>query len=163
MPAAARGIGHGVAPRGRRCTEVGEDDGGTAHARGANAAHRSRRRHGSPERFEDYRKLSAGSAEGRARHGVRAQVQDEADEDAEEVEAPVHHASKAHQAARHGRAREARDGEADDGDEEDPAEVARREAKEYMARKSHARSREEEIALQRFVDRALKTYDHSKL
>ena len=133
-----------------------------AHARGARGRHKGRHRRGTPERFDDYRKVYADGSEMRGRHG-RREYDDEDEVDEEDEEAPVRHSVKARAPEHHVKARATRAEEAEDEEEEDAASVARREAKEYMARKAHTRSREEEVALQRFVDRALRNYDHSKL
>lgn len=121
-------------------------------------AHR-RRRHGSPDRFEDYRKLGAdGYEERRARRAARARAQDEEDdEDEEEAVSRSHRAS--HAAAKEHRTRfhAAQDEEEDEGPNEEA--VARREAQE--ARRPRQRSREEEVRIQRFVERALRNYDHA--
>ncbi len=120
-----------------------------------------RRRHGTPSHFDDYRKLGADGYEERgSRHASRARARDEDDEEADEEEVAVgrsHHASRS--AAREHRlqAHASRDEDADDEEDEDA--VARREAQE--ARRPRARSHEEEVRIQRFVERALRNYDHA--
>ncbi len=133
-----------------------------AHARGhgqveIHTGTRSRRRrYGRPDRFEDYRKLGGEPGEGYAsRHGFRARARDE-EEDDEEVVAPrVHRASHASAKEHHARA-QAVDEEAA---EEDEAEVEPR----YSPPETHRprqRSHDEEVAIQRFVERALRQYEH---
>lgn len=132
-----------------------------AHARGrpvVGVSKSRRRRHGTPDRFEEYRKVGGESDEGHAaRRGVRARTRDEEEEeDAEdvEVESPrTHHVP--HLGAKEHRARSQG---ADDEEEHDEEAVARREAQE--ARRPKQRSHEEEVAIQRFVERALKHYEH---
>lgn len=132
------------------------------HARAAVAGHRSRR-HGIPDRFDDFRSVSAETLEGHAtRRASHARARDEADEE-EETEAPVRHASHERHEERRHREHEAREAEPDDQDEEDSEAVAMREAKERESRRPRMRTHEEEIALQRFVERALRNYDHSKV
>ena len=121
-----------------------------------------RRRHGTPERFEDYRKLGAdGLEERRARHAARARSRDDEDEEEDEDEEAVVSRSRraAHAPAKEHRARlhAARDEEGDEGEDEEA--VARREAQE--ARRPRQRSHEEEVRIQRFVERALRNYDHA--
>ncbi len=116
-----------------------------------------RRRHGVPSRFEDYRKLGADGYEPRgSRHAAHARERDEEDEETEEDEEAVPRSHRApHPAARDHHARAA----AADEDEEDEEAVARRDAQE--ARRPRQRSHDEEIRIQRFVERALRNYDHA--
>lgn len=126
-----------------------------ARARGARAG---RYRRGGPDRFDDFRKVHAETTEGHTTHRFgRARSRDEGDEyeEEEEVEAPVRHGLRERHEARRAHARGS-------DDEEDEEAVARREAQETQARKPRLRTREEEIALQRFVERALRNYDHAK-
>ncbi len=125
-----------------------------ARAKGIVAPSHRSRRHAGDTRFDDYHKVSAETEEGRSSRRVR-RTGDEGEED--EIEAPVRHV--AHE-RRHS-PREARASEADDEDEEEA--TSRREAKEKEARRPRLRSHEEEVALQRFVERALRNYDHAKL
>ena len=118
---------------------------------------RARRHHGSPVRFEDYRKVNGEDDDDRsARHRARARARDEDDEESEEedvVASRAHRAPHAGAKEHHGKAQAAAE------DEEDDAEaVARREAQE--ARRPRQRSHEEEVAIQRFVERALRQYEH---
>ncbi len=134
-----------------------------AHAREASATgHRSRRRHGTPARFDDYHRLSAETVEGHSTRRVsRARAADEDEEDEEAVPL-IHAAHEGHEEKRH-HPREARAAEIGDSEEEDPEAVTRRETKEREARRPRTRTHEEEVALQRFVERALRNYDHSRL
>jgi hypothetical protein len=117
-----------------------------------------RRRHGSPNRFEEYRKLGADGYEERSsRRSARARDEDEEEDEEDEALAPRSHraphaAGKEHPA----RAHASREDEADD--EEDEA-APRREAPE--AHRPRQRSHEEEVRIQHFVERALRNYDHS--
>ena len=121
---------------------------------------RRRRRHGSPDRLEELRKIPAEAYEThgsrrttRARQAAKEAAEDEDDEDEEDARSSrVHRPVKA-AALPHGHEPE----EA----EEHVAEPPRREVRER--RPTKARSREEEIAIQRFVERALRNYDHSRL
>ncbi len=121
---------------------------------------RRRRHHGSPDRFEDYRKFGAdGDEERRARRAAHTRARDEEDEDEDEedvVASRSHRAAHASARDRGARLHASRD-EEDEG--EDQEAVARREAQE--ARRPRQRSHEEEIRIQRFVERALRNYDHA--
>jgi len=111
-----------------------------------------RRRHGSPDRFEEFRRLDAESPDGRSTHRrARARASDEEDEDEEETAV-----SRARRPARaEGREHHVR-GRAAEEDEEE--EAPRREAPE--PHHPRQRSHDEEVAIQRFVERALKQYEH---
>ncbi|HYM39683.1 MAG TPA: hypothetical protein VEY12_06020 [Thermoplasmata archaeon] len=115
-----------------------------------------RRRHGSPVRFEEYRKLNGETVEGHsARHLGRARARDEEDEEPEEEEvvaSRTHHAPPSGAREHHSKSHAAAE------EEEDAEAVARREAQE--ARRPRQRSHEEEVAIQRFVERALRQYEH---
>lgn len=136
-----------------------------AHAKAVHAGGRVHRRRGSPGRFEEFRKVPAEAldarGERRAVHGHRhpaREAEDEEDaEDAEAEERRVH--TKPHHPAKasNGRARGAHASAAP----EDSDEPARREVREK--RPSRPRTHEEEVAIQRFVERALRAYDHSRL
>ncbi len=118
-----------------------------------------RRRHGTPDRFEDYRKFGSDGYEPRsARHAARAGSREEEDEEEEEdtVEVRPHRAPHVSSKEHPARAHASRD---EDADEEDEEAVARREAQE--ARRPRQRSHEEEVRIQRFVERALRNYDHA--
>ncbi len=113
---------------------------------------RSRRRHGRPNRFEEFRRLDAESADGRStRTRARARSRDDEDEEEDrEVEVPRSH-RPGHLEAKERRARAA------DEDEEEE------EAPKHEAPESHRprqRSHDEEVAIQRFVERALRQYEH---
>lgn len=129
-----------------------------ARAYGRSPTHGSHRR-SHVARFDDYRRVGAETEEDRGgRRTTRGHGRDEDDED--EVEAPVRSRHAAHTRAeeRHVRIHAAAENEP----EEDDAETdARRELKE--ARQPRKRSHDEEVAIQRFVERALRNYDHSKL
>ncbi len=116
-----------------------------------------RRRHGSPERFEEYRKLGADGYEERSsRRAARARgAEDEEDED-DEVVSRSHRAS--HPAAKEHRARTHAFREDEAGDEDEEA-APRAEVAE--AHRPRQRSHEEEVRIQHFVERALRNYDHS--
>ncbi len=117
---------------------------------------RRRRHHGRPVHLEDYRKVNGEDFDDRsARHRARARVRDEDDEEPEEedvVESRAHRASHTGARERHEKAHAAAE------EEEDDEAVARREAQE--ARRPRQRSHEEEVAIQRFVERALRQYEH---
>ena len=124
-------------------------------------AHR-RRRHGSPDRFEDYRKLGAdGDEERRARRASHPRARDPEDEEEEEDEEVAISRShrEAHAPPKEHRARLHASREEQENEGEDEEAVARREAQE--ARRPRQRSHEEEVRIQRFVERALRNYDHA--
>ena len=129
-----------------------------ARARGRGKGRpRGTRGRGRPMHFEEYEKVGAETLEG---HGSRRSSRGRAKEE-DEDEGPIRarHPSRAHGESRHARAQtSAVDEEESDG--EDVEAVARREAKE--ARQPRRRSHEEEVAIQRFVERALRNYDRSK-
>ena len=123
----------------------------------------SHRRHrGRGDRFESYRKLYADSDDEEGRHPVRTRRHPSDEEDDEDREEFV--ATRTHRIS-HPRDEEAREhrhpaharhpSEEDDGDEEESREPAPRPAR--------GRSQAEERAIQRFVERALRNYDHAKL
>src|SRR5512136_633233 len=118
---------------------------------------RRRRHHGSPVRFEDYRKVNGEDSDDRStRHRARARAHDEDDEEPEEEDVAAsraHRASHAGAKEHHGKARAAAEEE-----EEDDEAVARRTAEE--TRRPRQRSHEEEVAIQKFVERALRQYEH---
>lgn len=132
-----------------------------AHARTMGGYGRHSRRRDAGSRFDDYHKLNAETEEGRSSRRV-TRARDRGD-DEEEVEAPVRRmAHDRHEERRH-RSRAAGADEDEDSEDEDDEATARREAKEKEARRPRLRSHDEEVALQRFVERALRNYDHSKL
>ncbi len=113
-----------------------------------------RRRHGSPDRFEEFRKLDADSADGRTtlrRARARARDEEEDEEDDERAVSRGHHAP--HSEGRDHRAR----AHADDAEDEEE-EAPKREASE--SHRPRQRSHDEEVAIQRFVERALRQYEH---
>ena len=112
-----------------------------------------RRRRGSPDRFEEFRRLDAESADGRSTHArARTRAVDDEDEEDEEEETVrrVHRSPHAEAREHRGRAHAAED------DEEEGA--PRREDAE--SRRPRQRSHDEEVAIQRFVERALRQYEH---
>lgn len=132
-----------------------------ARAYGRTAARGSRRR-GQVTRFDDYRPIGAETEEDRGgRRTTRSHGH--AEEDEEEEEAPVRSRHGSHARAQEHRVRIHIPVPAENvADDQDDAEAeARREAKEARAPKK--RSHDEEVAIQRFVERALRNYDHSKL
>ena len=139
-----------------------------AHVRGRKAAavvaasgHRRHHR-GPADRLEAYRKVSAevddapGGHRATRPHRRDADEEDE-DEEAEVVEVRTHQASHAHAEERreHHRGVHAK---AELEENEEPERPASKES-----RPVRTRSQAEERALQRFVERALKNYDHAKL
>ncbi len=113
-----------------------------------------RRRHGRPDRFEEFRKLDADSADGRSTHR-RAPTRARDDEDEEDEEETI--ASRVHRTPHaEGREHHARAHAADD--EEETEEAPRHDASE--SHRPRQRSHDEEVAIQRFVARALRQYEH---
>ena len=140
-----------------------EDEGGEprprrrparAHAHGPThaGAKRRRRRHGSPEAFEEFHRVDAEAVDERGGHRAmrtrhaRARG-DEQDEEEEEQE----------RARRPAKARSARARPRDVAPEEPPRPEVREK------RPVRPRSHEEEVKIQRFVERALRSYDRAKL
>jgi len=134
--------------------------GARAHGHPAIVANgRGRRHRDRGDRFESYRKVSADSDEVRGHHAARAHRRDEDDSDDEEGEEYVatrtHKISRAHAEDEHDHRRPAHGrGEPAEEDEE---------RKEIARKPTTVRSQAEERAIQRFVERALRNYDHSKL
>jgi len=111
---------------------------------------RGSRRRGSP-RLEDLRKVPAeASGVRRERRPSKArshrESEDEDDEEMEEESVRGRHPARAHGEARR-----------------ETAQEERREAPHRESRPAKPRSRDEEIAIQRFVERALRNYDKTKL
>ena len=115
------------------------------------------------DHFDSYRKLTADPDEVRGRRSVRSHRRqsddDEEDDEGEEFVATrthrISHAREEEESPRvHRRAAHARE-ESKDDEEEEPAEAPPRHAP--------VRSQAEERAIQRFVERALRNYDHAKL
>ena len=111
------------------------------------------RRHGRPDRFEEYRRLGGETEDGRStRHPSRARVRDEDEEPEEDEEdtivsrthRPSHSPGKEHHVRAHGA----------DEEEESP----RSETPE--PHRPRQRSHDEEVAIQKFVERALRQYEH---
>jgi len=135
-----------------------------ARARGhpALASTRHGRRHRDRgDEFESYRKVSAEVDDAPRRSSVHARQRD-ADDDTDEDEEDERIVVRTHRISRgrpedereRGRTHHRREPE----EEEEPGVRA-----EPPARPVHTRSQTEERAIQRFVERALKNYDHSKL
>jgi len=115
------------------------------------------------DHFDSYRKLTAEPDEVRGRRSVRSHRRqsddDEEDDEGEEFVATrthrISHAREEEESPRvHRRSAHARE-ESKDDEEEEPAEAPPRHAP--------VRSQAEERAIQRFVERALRNYDHAKL
>lgn len=137
--------------------ESGEDEDVPQRSRRpvrAGIAHAKGRGHRSPlDRLEDFRKIPAETvgahAERRVAHGRRREDEGDVEEEEEDVvrgRRPTH----AHAEARHEHVRAERE-----------VEPPPRDAKEKRTPKP--RSHEEEVAIQRFVERALRNYDRTKL
>lgn len=133
------------------------------HAAPIVAAHgRNRRHRRAGERLEAYRKVPAEVLDAPGGHRStrtrrREDDESEEDEDSEAVEVRPHRSGRAHAEDRreHTRALHAKAALEDDEESERP--VSRE------SRPTHVRSQAEERAIQRFVERALRNYDHSKL
>ncbi len=130
------------------------------HARPIVVPESRRRRHRGPsDRLDDYRSVPAEVLDTQGRHATRLRRrpdddEEDEDDDREVVEVRLHRSGHAHDddpRARHHGARARAD---EDADEEPP---------ERESRPARQRSQAEERAIQRFVERALKNYDHSKL
>ena len=122
---------------------------------------RHRRRRDRGVHFESYRKLSADADEYHERRTARSHRRGDEDEDDDGEEFV---ATRTHRIS-HGREEEPREArerrrpshgreDREDEDEERP---------EPPARPTHVRSQAEERAIQKFVERALRNYDHAKL
>jgi len=112
--------------------------------------------HGVPARFEEYRKVPAETIGARGeRRSTRAHRREPDDEDDEEDEEEALPARGRHPS--HGRAVTRSEHIRAEREVEPPS----RESREKRALKP--RSHEEEVAIQRFVERALRQYDRSKL
>jgi hypothetical protein len=129
-----------------------------------------RRRHGRRERsFDRYRRVPAEVLEMDGRRRSTRSHHDAGDEDEDEddggevVVARTKRISRADSDARRERHRPARTRGSDEDEEDEEREEAseRRPARE--SRPLRTRTHEEERAIQRFVERALRNYDHSKL
>jgi len=127
-----------------------------AIAAGTKTRHR-KARHGGPVAFDEMRRLPAegSAARGERRSGKpRRRLEDDEDEDdADEDREPVRSRKpKAHEEVRRERIRD-----------EEPEEAPRGHPHARDRAPAKARTREEEIAIQRFVERALRNYDKSRL
>ena len=132
------------------------------HAVPIAASGRAHHRRGQADYLEFLRKIPAevGVSGGyrlvRPRHRDEEEADDD-DDEGEEIVAPrTHRVTHAHAEERREHRRPARGREAEDDDEET-------ESREPPARAPRTRTQAEERAIQRFVERALKNYDHSKL
>src|SRR6267378_7367879 len=129
----------------------------------AASGHRSRRRDRG-DHFDSFRKLSAEPDDVRARHPLRShrRESDDDSEDGDEGEEfvatrthRISHAREEEESPRvHRRSAHPREESKDDQEEE---------RTEAPARHAPVRSQAEERAIQRFVERALRNYDHAKL
>ncbi|HYS99865.1 MAG TPA: hypothetical protein VEO20_04305 [Thermoplasmata archaeon] len=139
-----------------------------AHARGRArpiVVPEARRRHrrGPSDRFDEYRQVPAEvyDAEG-SRHRVRLRRHPDDEEEAEDeedegeaVQVRLHHTGRGREDHHeHHRASHSHAVVEEDDDEEEPS---------ARPKTLHVRTQAEERAIQRFVERALKNYDHSKL
>ena len=126
------------------------------------AAGSHHRRRGRGDQFDSYRKLYADSDDEEDRHpahGRRHAADREDDEDREEfVASRTHRISHAHEEE----PREHR-GPAHARHHSEEDEERAEERPEPPARPARGRSQAEERAIQRFVERALRNYDHAKL
>ncbi len=136
-----------------------------AHARGHTRPivvpeARRRRHHGRSDYLDDYHSVPAEVLDTQGgRHATRLRRrpdddEDEEDDDREVVEVRLHRSGRAHDDDRRVHHHGARARSNDEEAEEPP---------ERESRPARLRSQAEERAIQRFVERALKNYDHSKL
>src|SRR5881409_2419668 len=130
------------------------------HPAAVGAPGRTRHRRGHADYLEFLRKIPAELGESGGYSLVRPRRRDEEeadDDDGEEIVATrTHRVSHGHTEERREHRHPAHHQEADDDEEET-------ESREPPARPARTRSQAEERAIQRFVERALKNYDHSKL
>src|SRR2546426_1414188 len=131
------------------------------HPAAVGASGRTRHRRGHADYLEFLRKIPAELGESGGYSLVRPRRRDEEeaddDEEGEEIVAPrPHRGSHGHTEARPEHRHPAHHREAEDDEDET-------ESQEPPARPTRTRSQAEERAIQRFVERALKNYDHSKL
>ncbi len=129
------------------------------HPAAIGAAGRTRHRHGRADYLDYYRKVPAEVDEYAGGHRlIRARHHDdegpEDDEGEEVVVTRMHRVHPSHAEERHEHRQVPRGREEDDEDEE---------SRGPPARATQPRSQAEERAIQRFVERALRNYDHSKL
>ena len=130
------------------------------HPVAVGAPGRTRHRRGHADYLEFLRKIPAELGESGGYSLVRPRHRDEEDaedeDEGEEIVAPrTHRVSHGHAEERREHRHPAHHREADDDEEAEPQEPP--------ARPTRTRSQAEERAIQRFVERALKNYDHSKL
>jgi len=131
------------------------------HPAAVGAPGRTRHRRGHADYLEFLRKIPAelGESGGYSLVRPRRRDEEEADDDdegEETVATRTHRVSHGHTEERREHRHPAHHQEADDDEEET-------ESREPPARPARTRSQAEERAIQRFVERALKNYDHSKL
>src|SRR5437867_1604576 len=131
------------------------------HPAAVGAPGRTRHRRGHADYLEFLRKIPAELGESGGYSLVRPRHRDEEeaddDDEGEEIVATrTHRVSHGHTEERREHRHPAHHQEADDDEEET-------ESREPPARPARTRSQAEERAIQRFVERALKNYDHSKL
>src|SRR3989441_9083253 len=130
------------------------------HPAAVGAPGRTRHRRGHADYLEFLRKIPAelGESGGYSLVRRRRRVAEEADDDEGEaiVATRTHRVYHGHTEARPEHRHPARHREAEDDEDET-------ESQEPPARPTRTRSQAEERAIQRFVERALKNYDHSKL
>lgn len=127
-----------------------------------------RRRHGRRDgSFGRYRTVPADIEEMDGRHrSTRSRGHEDDDDEPDEEEVVVAHTRRmprGHAESRRNRHRAIRDREQADEAEEDDEDEAPTELPVREHRPVKTRSHEEERAIQRFVERALRNYDHAKL
>ena len=131
------------------------------HAVAVGAPGRTRHRRGHADYLEFLRKVPAELGESggyslvRPRRRDEEEAEDDDDEGEEIVATRTHRVSHGHTEERREHRHPAHHRETEDDEEA--------ESREPPARPTHTRSQAEERAIQRFVERALKNYDHSKL
>jgi len=133
------------------------------HPAAVGAPGRTRHRRGHADYLEFLRKIPAELGESggyslvRPRHRDEEEADDDDEDEGEEIVASrTHRVSHGHPEDRREHRHPAHHREAEDDGEE-------AESREPPARPTRTRSQAEERAIQRFVERALKNYDHSKL
>src|SRR3989449_2303697 len=131
------------------------------HPAAVGAPGRTRHRRGHADYLEFLRKVPAEVGESggyrlvRPRHRDEEEAEEDEDEGEEIVAPRTHRVSHGHPEERREHRHPAHHRDADDDGETESPEPA--------ARPTRTRSQAEERAIQRFVERALKNYDHSKL
>ena len=125
------------------------------------ASHRRRHHRGPADSFDEYRKVPADFLEGHIGRRARAHREDDEDEESEddedgEVEVRTHRGT-------HRRAEEHHERHSPVHSRAELEEDRAMEREAPSNRAPRVRSQAEERAIQRFVERALKNYDHAKL